>query len=75
LKTTHPSLYSSVEIMGPIEASLAKIAKRYRWQILLKGVRVKALHKFIGQLLSQNPTMFNNYRVRVVIDVDPITMI
>jgi primosomal protein N' (replication factor Y) len=75
LKTTNPSLFGSVEIMGPIEASLTKIARRYRWQILLKGIRVKALHKFIGQLLSQNPTMFNNYGVRVVIDVDPITMI
>jgi primosomal protein N' (replication factor Y) len=74
LKTTHPSLYGSVEIMGPIEASLAKIAKRYRWQILLKGVSVKALHKFISQLLSQNPRAFNNYRVRVVIDVDPVTI-
>jgi primosomal protein N' (replication factor Y) len=75
LKTANPSLYGSVEIMGPIEASLTKIAKRYRWQILLKGISVKALHKFIGQLLSQKPTMFNNYGVRVVIDVDPITMI
>jgi primosomal protein N' (replication factor Y) len=74
LKTANPSLYSSIEIMGPIEASLAKIAKRYRWQILLKGMHVKALHKFIGQLLSHHPTMFNNYRVRVVIDVDPITI-
>jgi primosomal protein N' (replication factor Y) len=75
LKTANPSLYGSVEIMGPIEASLTKIAKRYRWQILLKGISAKALHKFIGQLLSQNPGVFNNYSVRVVIDVDPITMI
>ena len=67
-------LYGSLEIMGPIEAPLTKIAKRYRWQILLKGVSVKALHKFIGQLLSQNPRMFNNYRVRVAIDVDPISI-
>ena len=74
LRTTHPSLYSSLEIMGPLEAPLTKIAKRYRWQILLKGVKVKALHQFMGQLLSQNPRMFNNYRVRVVIDVDPITI-
>lgn len=74
LKTSKPSLYGSVEIMGPIEASLAKIAKRYRWQILLKGVRAKALHKFIGQLLADNPTAFHNPKVRVVIDVDPISI-
>ena len=74
LKTADSSLYGSVEIMGPIEASLTKIARRYRWQILLKGISVKALHKFIGQLLSQNPGVFNNYSVRVVIDVDPMTV-
>jgi primosomal protein N' (replication factor Y) len=74
LKTANPSLFGSVEIMGPVEASLTKIARRYRWQILLKGISVKALHKFIGQLLSQNPTMFNNFGVRVVIDVDPATL-
>ena len=74
VKTANPALYASVEIMGPIEASLTKIAKRYRWQILLKGISAKALHKFIGQLLSQNPTMFNNYGVRVVIDVDPVNI-
>ena len=74
LKTANPSLYGSVEIMGPIEASLTKIAKRYRWQILLKGISAKALHKFIGQLLSQNPGVFNNYSVRVVIDVDPVSI-
>jgi primosomal protein N' (replication factor Y) len=74
MKTADPALYSSVEIMGPIEASLAKIAQRYRWQILLKGLHVKALHKFMGQLLSENPTMFNHYQVRVIIDVDPMTV-
>jgi len=74
LKTASPELYGSIEIMGPIEASLTKIAERYRWQILLKGIRVKALHKFIGQLLSQKPRVFNNNSVRVVIDVDPITI-
>lgn len=74
LKTANPSLYGSIEIMGPIEASLAKIARRYRWQILLKGIRVKALHNFIAQLLSQYPRVFSNYSVRVVVDVDPITI-
>jgi primosomal protein N' (replication factor Y) len=58
--------------MGPIAASLTKIAERYRWQILLKGMRVKALHQFVSQLLFENPTVFNSRTVRVVIDVDPM---
>jgi primosomal protein N' (replication factor Y) len=75
LKATRPSLYDSVEIMGPIEASFTKIAKRYRWQILLKGTRVGALHKFIGQLLADNSTAFHHHQVRVVIDVDPVSLL
>ncbi len=75
LKKSAPSLYGSVEIMGPIEASFTKIAKRYRWQILLKGTQAKALHKFIAQLLVDNSAAFHNPRVRVVIDVDPVSLL
>ena len=75
LKAARPSLYDSVEIMGPIEASLTKIAKRYRWQILLKGMQTGALHQFIGQLLADNSTAFHHRQVRVVIDVDPISLL
>ena len=74
LKTSNSSVYGSVEIMGPIESSLTKIAQRYRWQILLKGRHAKALHQFASQLLAENPTLFHHSRVRVVIDVDPISL-
>ncbi len=74
LKKTKPSFYGAVEIMGPIEASLTKIAEQFRWQILLKSRNAKALHQFVGQLLAENPNVFNHRRVRVVIDVDPITI-
>ena len=74
LKTSNPSFYGTVEIMGPIESSLTKIARRYRWQILLKGRRAKALHQFVSQLLAENPTVFHHRRVRVVIDVDPVSL-
>jgi primosomal protein N' (replication factor Y) len=74
LKSSNSSFYGPVEIMGPIEASLARIAERYRWQILLKSSNSKAMHHFVAQLLAQNPTRFNNPRVRVIIDVDPFFM-
>jgi primosomal protein N' (replication factor Y) len=74
LKTSNSSLYGTVEIMGPIESSLTKVARRYRWQILLKGRHAKALHQFAGQLLVENPNAFHHSRVRVVIDVDPVSL-
>jgi primosomal protein N' (replication factor Y) len=75
LKTSNPSFYGGVEIMGPIESSLAKIARRYRWQILLKGRQAKALHQFVSQLLAENTTVFHHRQVRVVIDVDPLFLL
>jgi primosomal protein N' (replication factor Y) len=60
--------------MGPIEASLTRIAGRYRWQILLKGLNAGALHQFINQLLSDNPSVFARQPIQVAIDVDPLFM-
>ena len=74
LKANHVADYQSVEIMGPIEASLTRIAGRYRWQVLLKGLNAKALHQFINQLLSENPSVFARQPVQVAIDVDPFFM-
>jgi len=74
LKTKHPDYDQQVEIMGPIEASLTRIAGRFRWQLLLKGLNAKALHQFVNQFLSENPTAFARQPVRVAIDVDPFFM-
>jgi primosomal protein N' (replication factor Y) len=74
LKTSHAADYGSVEIMGPIEASLTRIAGRYRWQVLLKGLNIRELHQFVNQLLSQNPSVFTRQPILVAIDVDPLFM-
>ncbi len=74
LKAGDRNYYQSVEIMGPIEASLTRIAQRYRWQILLKGSNTRSLHQFINQLMSNHPVVFNRHRVQVAIDVDPVFM-
>jgi primosomal protein N' (replication factor Y) len=75
LKTSEPTLYDTVDILGPIESSLAKIARRYRWQILLKGTHTNALHQFISRLMADHPKVFSNRRVRVVVDVDPVSLL
>lgn len=58
--------------MGPIEASLTRIAGRYRWQILLKGSNTGALHQFINQLRAEKHSCFTHRRIQVAIDVDPV---
>ena len=72
LKKIHSAHYQSLQIMGPIEASLTRIAGRYRWQILLKASNTAALHQFINQLRSEYHSDFSNRRIQVAIDVDPV---
>jgi len=74
LKKDNRSDYKSVEVLGPIEAPLPRIAKRFRWQILLKGLSVRSLHRFAHQLLFEKKGVLNNRHVRVAIDVDPYMM-
>ncbi len=64
----------SVEVMGPIESPMAKIAGRHRWQILLKGTLVKELREFTGMLRMEHPGLFTSRDASVVIDVDPYSM-
>jgi primosomal protein N' (replication factor Y) len=71
LKSAHPVAFDAVALMGPIEASLPRIAEYYRWQIFLKCENLKILHEFMGRLLAEHPKAFANRRVRTIIDVDP----
>jgi len=74
LKALDSERFGALDIMGPIEAPLARIAGHYRWQILLKSVRGAALHRFVDQLIANHPQMFSARSGRVIIDVDPLFM-
>jgi primosomal protein N' (replication factor Y) len=63
-----------LEILGPIEAPIPKIAKYYRWQIFLKGQNVKPLHRFLHKMWFENRAAILNRDVKVVLDVDPFFM-
>jgi primosomal protein N' (replication factor Y) len=65
----------AIDVLGPIEAPLLKIAGRYRWQILIKGAGVQPLHRFIRALMAENPAAFNGSQPTVGVDVDPYDML
>ncbi|MBW2643009.1 MAG: hypothetical protein JRC89_06485, partial [Deltaproteobacteria bacterium] len=75
LKNNNRSFLKSVEILGPIEASLPRIAKRYRWQILLKSPSIKQLHRFLHQMWFEKKANISTRDVKVALDVDPFFMI
>ncbi len=74
IRKKEESFQKHVEIMGPIEASVAKIADHYRWQMLVKSAKAKHLRRFVRQLCTENAGLFQTPGVRVVIDVDPFFM-
>jgi len=68
-----PNLQNSVLILGPIEAGIPKIAKRFRWQILIKGKNINTLNRVVRNLISQKQIKAEK-NVSTSIDVDPYSM-
>ncbi len=74
LKLSAAKWQKSVEVFGPIEAPLSRIANRYRWQILLKSAHAQPLHQFIHALMFEEQTVLKHPQVQVAVDVDPLLM-
>jgi primosomal protein N' (replication factor Y) len=75
LQQSFQETYEKVEILGPNEAPLARIANRYRWQILLKSHSIKSLRQMAHTLFASDPNLFRNKEVQIVLDVDPVFML
>ena len=75
LQASDPEFVRHVEILGPIEAPLAKIDGNYRWQVLLKGLKTSPLHAFVNRLAYRHQDWFANRRIKVAVDMDPYFML
>jgi primosomal protein N' (replication factor Y) len=65
---SHSSKY---EILGPAPAAIARVANRYRWQILLKGPSAHSdTPPDLATMRSQLPAS-----VSLTIDVDPLNLL
>jgi primosomal protein N' (replication factor Y) len=60
-------LGGAAEIIGPAESPLAKIRGRFRYQMLIKGQDVNALHQIARELLEKHTDSV----VKITVDVDP----
>jgi len=63
-----------VEVLGPAPAPWAKLKGRYRYQMLLKGKKLKPLHALVGRLLKEKALQPTGKRIRWSVDVDPLQM-
>ncbi len=64
--------YAGLDILGPIEAPLVRIADQYRWQLLVKGGKVHQLHAFVRDLLFGPLAPARMPDVSIAVDVDPL---
>ncbi len=71
LRQTGPD-YTAVDILGPIEAPLVRIAGQYRWQLLLKSGKVNILHRFVRELLFGARAPAKRSEIAIAVDVDPM---
>lgn len=66
---------NAVEALGPVTAPLAKLKDRYRWHLLLKGTQVSHLHQTAERLRQAANREMAGKGVRLIIDVDPMSML
>ncbi len=66
---------AGIRILGPVEAPIARIKGRYRWQILLKSPRIDALHRFLDRVEALSERLTRDRNASVLVDVDPYQML
>jgi primosomal protein N' (replication factor Y) (superfamily II helicase) len=64
-----------IQILGPVESPISRISSMFRWQLLIKGKTFSSLHNFTKKLFYNNQRLFNDKKIKVVIDVDPFFML
>ncbi len=70
---TKSSHYSSVEILGPAEAPLAKLRGQFRYHLLLKAAHSQASNRFSRQLLGNGAWIPAG--VKILVDIDPMSLL
>ena len=63
--------HGRIQVMGPIEAPLSRIANHHRWQILVKSPDTAKLHGFAHELILGRQATSAGRQIKVTVDVDP----
>lgn len=63
--------HGRIHVMGPIEAPLARIANRHRWQVLINSPDTATLHRFVHELILGRGAVPAGRQIKVSVDVDP----
>lgn len=72
-RTTSEAGSGDVAVLGPAPAPIAKLRSRHRFRVLLRAKERKALRAVLVELARAREQV--DRRARVVIDVDPVSML
>ena len=67
--TRGTKLLDSIQVLGPIEAPMKKLRKRFRWHLLLKAENVKLILTLLDQVFETPPSTRRDELIQI--DVDP----
>ena len=70
-----PEIGNSIHLLGPVEAPIARLKGKYRWQILIKSKNISLQKYLLGEIHRLSLKMLRSSGVRLVIDVDPYQML
>lgn len=67
--------YPAVDFLGPAKSLLYKIKNTYRWQIILKGLRMDPLKEIVQKMKEEfSKSMLKKAGVKIKYDIDPINL-
>jgi len=64
---------NTIQILGPVEASIQKISSRFRWQILVKSTSSVRVNRLIKAMMDHPKTKLKS-GIRMAVDVDPYSL-
>ncbi|HDR15951.1 MAG TPA: primosomal protein N' [Desulfobacteraceae bacterium] len=64
-----------IKVMGPVEAPIARLKGKYRWQLLVKSKNIGLMRHFLTCSGDCWKNRFRNTSVRLSIDIDPYNMV
>jgi len=70
-----PKKGKEIMILGPVEAPLAKLRGKYRWQVFVKSGNSSLLHHFLERVEARSKSVLRGTGVSMAVDVDPYQML
>ncbi len=67
--------YKGIQLLGPSPAVITRIKGMYRWQLMLKGVKLQDLHTALKNAINDLQYHPEFKGVKVEVDVDPVSLL